>query len=459
LKFIALAFLHTKSSIWSVIPSFFMAASPGIRVTLRSSLSSADASDPANSILQKIQAIRQGVNQLREDNLEYERVRDQYIIHLQQCQDDHNILRQIFNKLRLKLDLAAQESQPAPEAVTSHAPAAAPLTRRIPTLETVRLTPVVTSNSDLFPSTSIRLRYAVSTSSVVCTAQFSPNGTRIAFADGNYVYIMQSSDGEVLANIELPGNAESGTAHTRSLKWSPNNKLVALTGPANDVLLYDADTRRLVHTFEGHQKEVSSIVFSADGTWLISGGFDGLIFVWDVRSHANVKRLQHGKSGNDGTIVEIATTPDVPFYAVGFMNGTIGIYSDRFEEPMMSFSAHSQILMGLSVSPFDETIATVSQDRSVKVWIMRGVASCRHTLEGHTDFVLSVAFSSKAAIMVTGSKDQMLKMWQHKTGKLLCTVQAHRNTLFEIDHHPMERAFVSCSGDGVVCVWDYDELA
>jgi hypothetical protein len=26
-------------------------------------------------------------------------------------------------------------------------------------------------------------------------------------------------------------------------------------------------------------------------------------------------------------------------------------------------------------------------------------------------------------------------------------------------HHPMEKSFVSYSGDCVVCVWDYDELA
>jgi WD40 repeat protein len=59
--------------------------------------------------------------------------------------------------------------------------------------------------------------------------------------------------------------------------------------------------------------------------------------------------------------------------------------------------------------------------------------------------------------MITGSKDQTIRMWQHKTGRPLCTVSVHRNTLFEIDHHPSQRSFVSCGGDGVVCVWDYDD--
>jgi WD40 repeat protein len=430
---------------------------PTIRVTVRTPLTGADSSDPACGIIQKVQAIRQAVMQLREDNLEYERIRDQYIIHLQQCQEDHNILRQIFKTLRLKLDLASQEVASDAQ-TTTHAPTSIPQTRRIPTLENVRLTPVITGGSDSVTPSSVRLRLAVNTSSVICTSQFSPDGRRIAFADGAFVYIIQSSDGEVIATIALPGGTEQGTAHSRALKWSPSNKFIAVTGPSNDVLLYDAEMRRLVHTYEGHQKEVSSIVFNEDGSWLVTAGFDGLVFIWDVRTHANVKRLQHGQGGNEGAIGKIATTPDGTFYAVGFMSGSIGIYNEHFDEPMMSFAAHSQALMGLAVSPFDDTIATVSQDRSAKVWVIRGVASCKHTLTGHSDVVLSVAFSSKAPLMITGSKDQTLKMWQHKTGQLLCTLQAHRNTLFEINHHPIERSFVSCSGDGVVCVWDYDNI-
>jgi WD40 repeat protein len=191
-------------------------------------------------------------------------------------------------------------------------------------------------------------------------------------------------------------------------------------------------------------------------SWGISGGFDGIIHVWDVRTHDLVKRLVHSQNGTDDTIVEIATTPEVPFYAVGFMTGMVGIYNSRLESPMVQFNAHTAVLMNLSVSGFDDTLGTASQDKDVKVWTMRGVASCKHTLEGHTDYVLSLAFSPLSPVMITGSKDRTIRMWQHKTGRPLCTVIAHRNTLFEIDHHPSQKSFVSCGGDGLVCVWDYD---
>jgi WD40 repeat protein len=305
----------------------------------------------------------------------------------------------------------------------------------------------------------VRFRYGLNTSSVLCTVQFSPDGKKIAFADGNFVYVVESSDGEIVNTIDLGSGPERPEPHTRALKWSRNGEQIALTGSSNDVLLYDAQTRVLVHRYEGHQKEVSCLVFNSEGTWIISGGFDGLLHVWDVRSHELVKKIPHSQSGTDGTIVEISTTSDSSFYAVGFMTGTIGIYNTQFDQPMMTFVAHQSVLMGLAVSGYDDTLGTVAKDKNVKVWLMRGVASCKHTLEGHTDVVLSLGFSPLSPIMITGSKDQTIRMWQHKTGKPLCTVAAHRNTLFEVDHHPTQRSFVSCGGDGVVCVWDYDEPA
>jgi WD40 repeat protein len=113
-----------------------------------------------------------------------------------------------------------------------------------------------------------------------------------------------------------------------------------LTGPNNDVLLFFVDSGTLLHRYESHQKDVNSIVFRGDSNWVISGGFDGLRHVWDVCTHELVKRVRHSQGGVDGTILKIVTNPEVPFYAVSFLNGTIGIYNAHLEPPMMTFPAH-----------------------------------------------------------------------------------------------------------------------
>lgn len=440
-----------------------------IRVTLHSTITGKDSSDPADVILQKIQQIKQSVAQLRDENLERERVRDQYIIHLQQCQEDHNIIREIQKKLKLRLDLALQDAQPEAVPLTQVPPAGNPVkpvpvqqtsdvkpvvARRMPTLENIKPSVKIQAH-DKYPAESVRLRYALNTSSVICSGQFSPDGSLIAFADGNFVYIVMSSDGEIVCTIERPP-----AEHTRVLKWSPDGQYVALGGPQNEVLLYDVKTRKLVHSFEGHEGEVSAIAFNSDGSWLISGGFDGVIFVWDMATYKQLKNRPHKNGDKPDTIMDIATTPEADTYAVGFSRGIIGIHDGTFEEPMMSFWAHQNLLMALAVTTYGgyKTVASVSHDHTAKVWEMKSVARCKYTLEGHQDCVVSVAFSPIGPLMITGSKDQTFRMWQYKDGKALFTVTPDANTLFEIDHHPTQRTFVTFGGDGVVCVWDYDEL-
>ena len=58
----------------------------------------------ADSMLSKISKFRSSIDQIKENNLDLERMRDQYIIHLQQCQEDHEVLRTIYKILKLKLD-------------------------------------------------------------------------------------------------------------------------------------------------------------------------------------------------------------------------------------------------------------------------------------------------------------------------------------------------------------------
>ena len=42
-----------------------------------------------------------------------------------------------------------------------------------------------------------------------------------------------------------------------------------------------------------------------------------------------------------------------------------------------------------------------------------------HTLAGHSDFVFSVDFSPDGNLVASGSKDNLVKIWDTKTGALV----------------------------------------
>jgi WD40 repeat protein len=232
-----------------------------------------------------------------------------------------------------------------------------------------------------------------------------------------------------------------------------------VSGPVNSVTIIDVGSRGLVRSLDEHTRHVSAIAFFSDSRKMVTTAFDGRILLWTTGDWKIVKSVQHGPEngsvGKEEMIVAVAIGSEDAFVAVGFMSGVVGIYDPDFAQPMTSFSAHQVFLLNVAVSRTD-VIATASHDQTAKLWTIRGVASCRQTLTGHSDYVLTVSFSPNDPVVFTGSKDETIKCWNVATGRDLVTLRGHGNTLFQIDHHPTSRTIVSCSGEGLVCMWDYE---
>ena len=61
----------------------------------------------------------------------------------------------------------------------------------------------------------------------------------------------------------------------------------------------------------------------------------------------------------------------------------------------------------------------------LKPIVEEGWSSCLQTLEGHSDSVVSVAFSPDGQKIVSGSWDQTVRIWDTATGSLQQTLEGH----------------------------------
>ena len=64
----------------------------------------------------------------------------------------------------------------------------------------------------------------------------------------------------------------------------------------------------------------------------------------------------------------------------------------------------------MAFSPDGTRIVSGSYDKTLRVWDS-ATGECTATLEGHTDWVNSVAFSPDGARIVSGSHDTTLREW------------------------------------------------
>lgn len=97
-----------------------------------------------------------------------------------------------------------------------------------------------------------------------------------------------------------------------------------------------------------------------------------------------------------------------------------------------------------------------SRDKTICLWnLQTGKFLC--ALTGHSAPVLSVAISANGQFLASGSEDQTIKIWHIKTGTLVRTLSGHSSSVRSIVMSPNQQILVSGSADRTVNLWNLAE--
>ena len=81
-------------------------------------------------------------------------------------------------------------------------------------------------------------------------------------------------------------------------------------------------------------------------------------------------------------------------------------------------------------------------------------AQLKSTLEGHTDFVWSVAFRPNGVMLASASWDQTVRLWNVNTGRHLRTLTGHTSEVMSVVFSPDGQTLASASWDGTIRLWN-----
>jgi WD40 repeat protein len=91
---------------------------------------------------------------------------------------------------------------------------------------------------------------------------------------------------------------------------------------------------------------------------------------------------------------------------------------------------------------------------TVKLAISNGWSACLQTLEGHSGYVTSVAFSHDSTWLASASGDRTVKMWDASSGTCLHTLEGHSSAVSSVAFSHDSTWLASASDDRTVKIWD-----
>lgn len=195
----------------------------------------------------------------------------------------------------------------------------------------------------------------------------------------------------------------------------------------------------------GHTDSVYCVQF--DEEKIITGSRDRTIRVWDINTMQCIKVIG-GPNVKPVPGPKPLRTVDYPSFhsAVASVNGTV--YGNSIYHVPEYW--HDASILCLQ---YDENIlVTGSSDSDLIVWDVKTYEPIRR-LKAHTGGVLDVALDAKH--IVSCSKDSKIYVWDRETFEIKGTLEGHRGPVNAVQLRG--KFLVSASGDGIARLWNIEE--
>ncbi len=274
--------------------------------------------------------------------------------------------------------------------------------------------------------------------------------------DGRYV-LSGSFDSFILWDI-LQGKKIQTFTHPKgymgdptAVAFSPDGKYFASSGKGTK--LWDLATRQEMRTI-GNQR-TTSIVFSPDEKYVLTGEYLDRMILWDMESGKVMKEFKKGG------LSSVAISPDGRYALSGQRAGKIILWNSLTGNEIKSVKADHAVfspmaeVRSVAFSPDGKYALSGGFDNILKLWDIPALTEIK-TFKGHTGLsgISSVAFSPDGKYGLSGGFDSQVIIWDLASGSQWRVLAGHTGMYGASAKFVPNGKYVISTGDASTRIWD-----
>lgn len=245
---------------------------------------------------------------------------------------------------------------------------------------------------------------------------------------------------------------------------SPDNQILASGSWDETIKLWQIDTGTLLNTLIGHTGSVRSLAITPEGQTLVSGSFDKTLKLWDLKTGALINTLSKDIAAvsalaQQGAVAHIALSPNAEMIVSGGDDGVIQLWELKTGEPISVLTGNLSCICSLTISPDNQILAAGSINGAMTFWQLN-TRELLGVYQAHSAPIMAAVFSPDGQTLISGSTDGTLKIWSVEIDKQLqvacLDTLEHSDAVMSITISGDGKTLAAGSADGTIKIWHCD---